>query len=96
MNNKSRKDKKMKILKKLLGIKEVPYLKCAGLVKKVSQDISEERGSKCGYDLLCGMAEGDVKGRYEAWVRYIKEIENKESHTDAERNGVWVPAIFNT
>lgn len=67
--------------------------KYADLVAFVSTYVGDERGSKCGYDLLRGLEKGDAPDRYEAWIGYINEVKKKEGHTDTERDGVWVPAI---
>ena len=64
----------------------------ANLIKRVAVEKNDERASKCGYDILMGLAgEGKkVKDRVNAWERFLKE---KTIHTEEERNGVWVPAI---
>lgn len=67
--------------------------KYAELVAFIAAYTGEERASKCGYDLLRGIEKGNAEDRYQAWICYIKEIKNKEGHTDTERDGVWVPAI---
>lgn len=64
--------------------------KYANLVRYICQNISDERGSKCGYDLLMGIEENNAEDRYGAWVLSLKE---KDSKVDTLRNGVWVPAI---
>jgi len=68
--------------------------KYANLVKNISQFVSDERGSKCGYDLLMGFYKGDEEQRYKAWIRYLAEVRDKKDHVDSERDGVWVPAIM--
>lgn len=66
----------------------------ARLVKTISQFVSDERGAKCGYDLWMGYCKGDLEARYKAWIRYLGECRDKEDHCDAQRDGVWVPAIM--
>ena len=58
--------------------------KCAALVREIATQKGDERASKCGYDLFCGMAAGDVEKRYDAWIRFLEE---KDGHTDEERDG---------
>jgi hypothetical protein len=65
--------------------------KYAELIKKVSQEKTPERAEKCGYDLFMGLSKGDAEDRYDAWKRFLEESDGP--HTDAERDGVWVPAI---
>ena len=65
----------------------------ANLIKKVAVEKNDERASKCGYDILMGLAGedgGKVKDRVKAWERFLTE---KTMHNEEERNGVWVPAI---
>lgn len=64
--------------------------KYATLVREVATQKGDERASKCGYDLFCGLATGNAEKRYDAWIRFLKE---KDDHTDSNRDGVWVPAI---
>lgn len=66
------------------------YPKYAELIKRVAREKGDERSSKCGYDLFMGIVKGDSKKRYDAWIDYLKEV---DSHTDEERDGVWVPAM---
>lgn len=76
----------------------------AALLSQIAQNVSDERAAKFGYDILNGIAEGNVIDRYEAWVDWWKPRQKHlEQHgnltnfvideCDAERNGVWVPAI---
>lgn len=65
----------------------------ADLIKKVAQEVNDERASKCGYDLMMGLQKGNHKDRAKAWERYLVEVKNNEGHCDEERDGVWVPAI---
>lgn len=67
--------------------------KYAYLIRKVAQEVNDERASKCGYDLMMGLEKGNHKNRAEAWERYINELKDNDSHTDEERDGCWVPAI---
>lgn len=67
--------------------------KYADIVRRVSQEVNDERAAKCGYDLLKGLERGDAKKRAQAWKRYLQECKDGEGHTDTERDGVWVPAI---
>lgn len=69
------------------------FHKYADLVRTIAQAINDERASKCGYDLLMGLESGNVEDRFTAWERYLDEHKNNQPHTDAERDGVWVPAI---
>ena len=59
------------------------YKKCAELVRDIALEFGDERASKCGYDLLNGMANGSFKKRFNAWVDYLKEGKNG-SHTDEQ------------
>lgn len=66
----------------------------ASIVKHLASVLHDDaRAAKAGYDLLMGVQTSTAHLRYKAWVRYIKEEENKEHHTDELRDGVWVPAI---
>lgn len=65
----------------------------AEIVRRVAQEVGDERASKCGYDLLMGLSEGNAKDRAKAWERYLEEHKTGDGHTDTERDGVWVPAI---
>lgn len=65
----------------------------ADMVRRVAQEIGDERASKCGYDLLMGLVEGNARGRLKSWEIYLKEHERNDGHTETERNGVWVPAL---
>ena len=67
--------------------------KYANLVKNISAFVSDERGSKCGYDLFMGYKKGDIESRYNAWIRFLGEHRDKKPHTEEQRDGVWVPAI---
>lgn len=70
------------------------YLNCAELIRYVSQNMGDERGAKCGYDLMIGLNKGDMSDRFFSWKTRLVEVEQGEtSFTDAERDGVWVPAI---
>lgn len=69
------------------------YNHYAVLIQKVSQEISDERGSKCGYDLMMGLVAGNHGDRAKAWEDYLEQHKTKQGHTDTERDGVWVPAI---
>jgi len=66
------------------------YAKYARLIVSVAREKGDERASKLGYDLFMGMVKGDSEKRYDAWIGYLKEIDD---HIDEERDGVWVPAI---
>jgi len=66
--------------------------KYAALIRQVSENKTSERAEKCGYDLFMGLAAGDAEDRYNAWLRYLNEPEDGP-HTDAERDGAWVPAM---
>ena len=61
----------------------------ANLIKEVAIAKGDERASKCGYDLMCGIDEGNVDERIKAWKKAL----HGEDNTQQERNGVWVPAI---
>jgi hypothetical protein len=84
---------------KVLNIKKpkVPdadtFSSYASLIRSVAQQCSEERGCKCGHDLMMGLVKGDHHARALAWEGYLTEVKNNEGHTDAERDGAWVPAI---
>lgn len=69
------------------------YKECAQLIQKVALEFGDERAAKCGYDLFNGMANGTIKKRIKAWENYLREGKNG-SHTDEQRDGVWVPAVF--
>lgn len=71
---------------------EDKWKKFANLIKEVSQNRGPDRAEKCGYDLFMGLADGTEEERYDAWRRYLSEPKDG-SHTDAQRDGVWVPAI---
>ena len=69
--------------------------KYADLIRKVCLEVNDERGSKCGYDLMMGMTKYDANLRAKAWEEFLKEHaggDNVDS-VDEERDGVWVPAI---
>ena len=68
------------------------YRVYATLIKNIAQKYGDERASKCGYDLMLGLEYGNIDDREVAWERYLAE-EKDSSHTDEERNGVWVPSI---
>ena len=66
----------------------------ADLVKAVALKCGEERGSKCGYDLLKGLAQGDVELRAQAWRDFLQDYPNGVgASAETERDGVWVPVI---
>ena len=65
----------------------------ANLVKTVAQNAGDERGAKCGYDLLMGLEQGDVEDRARAWIGWLRDKNRGDATTETERNGVWVPAI---
>ena len=69
------------------------YIDLAFLTREISLKLGDERGAKCGYDLLLGLSKGDVEQRKQAWLRYLKEVANGQPHSDEIRDGVWVPAI---
>jgi len=69
------------------------YEKYADLIRRVAQTISDERASKCGYDLFMGLYAGDVDDRFKVWENYLKEHVENSGHTETLRDGVWVPAI---
>jgi len=63
-------------------------------IEKVSKESSDERGSKCGYDLVGGILAGDFDGRLKAWERHLGCVARGDTiFTDEERDGIWVPAI---
>jgi hypothetical protein len=65
----------------------------ARLIRSVAQHCTEERGCKCGHDLIMGLVKGDHLDRALAWERYLKEVKNNTGHTETNRDGAWVPAI---
>ena len=69
------------------------YVGYASLVREVAQKQGDERGAKCGYDLLMGLAKGDVDDRAEVWQDWLDNPDGPAGHTQANRDGVWVPAI---
>lgn len=70
--------------------------KYAELVKTTSQLFGYERGAICGFDLLMGLTDTvkTIDKRYEAWMRYINECRQNLDHSDEQRDGAWVPAIY--
>jgi hypothetical protein len=52
--------------------------KYADIVRRVSQEVNDERAAKCGYDLLKGLERGDAKKRAQAWKRYLQECKDGE------------------
>lgn len=70
------------------------FAEYAELVKKIAMTVSDERSSKCGYDLLMGLQKGDVDKRLKAWEEFLADKQaGKSDFVDEERDGVWVPAI---
>lgn len=65
----------------------------ARLIREVTKSRGDERAAKCGYDLMCGLEEGNADDRARAWKYYLKQPADGPQ-TDGLRNGVWVPAIF--
>ena len=63
----------------------------AALVRQISEEKGDERASKCGYDLLMGLAKGDATYRFRAWKEWL--VSNFADETTTERDGAWVPAI---
>jgi len=47
----------------------------------------------CARDCLLQWDVGRLDETITAWERYLLELTNKESHTDENRHGAWVPAI---
>ena len=66
------------------------YIKYAELIKTVALKKGEERGCKCGFDLMMGIHKGDLKKRVEAWEGYLES----EAWAEEDRDGIWVPAIY--
>jgi hypothetical protein len=64
----------------------------ADVVRRVAFCLGDERASKCGYDLLMGLVDGDAMKRAQAWERAMAD---KKYTVTQERNGVWVPATPN-
>lgn len=63
-------------------------------IKHVSLESSEEKGSKCGYDLIGGILEGNFDKRLKAWERHLGCVHRGDNvFTDEERDGIWVPAL---
>ena len=68
----------------------------AELFKSVHQTAGPERAAICAYDCMRTWdewGEHRLKDTIEAWNRYLREIKNKEPHTDCNRYGIWAPAI---
>jgi len=65
----------------------------ATLIKKVAQELGDERASKCAYDCLLQENNGQLKETVAAWEGYIVDKKTNNGVTETERNGVWVPAI---
>jgi len=65
----------------------------ADLIKKVSIEVSFERGAICAHDLLLQWEAGQLKETMKVWEQYIIEYKNKSCHTSCNRHGAWVPAI---
>ena len=69
------------------------YAGYAMLIREVAQKQDDERASKCGYDLLIGLASGDVDDRVRAWRAWLDAPDSPAGHVQEQRDGVWVPAI---
>jgi hypothetical protein len=64
------------------------------LAKDIALQVSDERSSKFGYDMMCGLVQGDFIDRLNAWIDwYNGHLQGNTSAVDANRDGVWVPAI---
>jgi hypothetical protein len=64
------------------------------LIQSISQNISDERAAKFGYDILRGLQRGNVKERLKSWEDYYIQYKNGEkSFSEEQRDGIWVPAI---
>lgn len=74
-------------------MKKMVFCNYAKLIRKIAQEISDERAAKCGYDLMLGLAAGNSEDRAKAWETYLVDLKNNNSTCDEERDGVWVPAI---
>lgn len=77
----------------MLKKKRLKYKSYAALIKEVATTVSEERASKCGYDLMMGLSLGTDEKRAKAWRDYIVERKNEKELNEELRDGVWVPAI---
>lgn len=65
----------------------------ANLIKRVSTELSYERGAICAVDCLLQWEFGLLNDTITAWERFLTEVKNKDSHTSEMRHGAWVPAI---
>ncbi len=66
----------------------------SSLSRSIAFNISDERSSKFGYDMLCGLSEGNFLDRLNAWIDWYNNwLQGDTSSVDEERDGVWVPAI---
>ena len=69
------------------------YERYASLIREVSVKKNDERAAKCGYDLLMGLAKGDVDDRAVAWYDWLQDSDGPSGTTQEQRDGAWVPAI---
>lgn len=69
-------------------MKNIKAKEYAELIKEVFLEKADKKAAKCGYDLMCGIDEGNADERAKAWRDSLNGNDNNE-----ERNGIWVPAI---
>ena len=64
------------------------------LAHSIAVNISDERSTKFGYDMMKGMISGNYVKRLNAWIDwYNNYMEGNQDSVDEERDGIWVPAI---
>jgi len=64
--------------------------KMAEIVRKCSHSYNSDVSASCGHDLICGIADGDLEQRMEAWESMIKG----NGDLDTVRNGIRVPSFI--
>ncbi len=78
----------------MIKIDKESMKKASSLAMSIAQHVSDERSSKFGYDMMCGLVQGDFVDRLNAWIDwYNNHMQGDTSSIDSERDGVWVPAI---
>lgn len=65
----------------------------ANLIKRVSTELSYERGAVCAVDCLLQWELGLLNETIIAWERHLIEAKNVEGYSSCFRHGAWVPAI---
>ena len=69
-------------------------LKYAAVIRQVAHEHGDERSSKCGYDLMMGLVNGNAEDRFRAWKGWLENGgAGARTSTTEQRDGCWVPAV---